>query len=103
MSSSRERERRRYGRCAVALEVLVQEYPDAVPTNQPAGCILGHTRNISNGGLYVVWDQLYNPSSLLKCEIFLPGFSITIPTLVHVCWFQEEQGKSGNGLEFLLR
>ena len=99
-SSQEQRQSLRYG---ASLELVIQELSSPGAPDPPAAPIRGKTRNISNGGLCVLLDQVSNASSLLKCEIFVPGCPVAIPTLARVRWIQNGHREFIAGLEFLLR
>lgn len=98
-----ERERRRCVRYPTSLEVVAQELSPSGTPNPSVAAIHGEARNISDGGLCVVFDQVHNPTALLRCGILVPGCSVGIPTLAHVRWIGSEKGKIVAGVEFLLQ
>lgn len=65
---------------------------------------LGETENLAKGGVCVVTDSPFPPSSVLRCELGLAGTSVGVPTLMQVRWVTKAPDKTGFrlGLQFLL-
>jgi hypothetical protein len=59
----------------------------------------GTIENIGVGGICLLSDRSIPLSSLVRCEIVVPGTSATIPTLMRVRWAQKSPNKIG--LQFL--
>jgi hypothetical protein len=64
----------------------------------------GSTSDVGKGGLGILSDRLFPPSSVLRCEVSLAGEKIGIPTLAQVRWFNGVEGrrKYRIGLQFLV-
>jgi PilZ domain-containing protein len=59
----------------------------------------GKVENIGVGGICLLSDRSIPLSSLVRCEIVVPGTSVTIPTLMQVRWAQKRPNRIG--LQFL--
>jgi len=65
--------------------------------------IRGWTQNVSKGGLCLLNKRSIPASSLVRCEIRIPGKRLAIPTLMRVAWTQRTPtGMHKIGLQFLL-
>jgi hypothetical protein len=70
---------------------------------EPKAPIRGQTQNISQGGVCLLNNSSIPASSLVRCEIEVPGNPVAIPTLMQVAWTQRTPtGKYKIGLQFLL-
>jgi PilZ domain-containing protein len=59
----------------------------------------GKVENIGVGGICLLSDRSIPLSSLVRCEIVVPGTFVPIPTLMQVRWAQKRPNKIG--LQFL--
>ena len=74
-----------------------------VRAEEPKEPIRGRTQNISQGGVCLLNNKSIPASSLVRCEIEIPGNRIGIPTLMQVAWTQRTPtGTYEIGLQFLL-
>lgn len=70
---------------------------------EPKRSIRGRTQNISQGGVCLLNKRSIPASSLVRCEIEVPGKGVAIPTLMRVAWTQRTlTGMYKIGLQFLL-
>jgi len=93
--------RRRHPRYPAALRLSAQETPSVGMPE--ATKIAARIQDISVGGLRFSCEKPCKPSSLLRCEIFFPGYSVPIPTLAHIRWIREASGNEFVvGVQFLL-
>jgi hypothetical protein len=104
MKREEHRVRRRHARFPCSLELrgnklaLLGARPD-----ERKRSIRGRTQNISQGGLCLLNDRSIPASSLVRCEIEVPGKRVAIPTLMHVAWTERTPaGVYKIGLQFLL-
>jgi hypothetical protein len=71
--------------------------------DEPKRPIRGRTQNISQGGVCLLNNRSIPASSIVRCEIEIPGKRVAIPTLMHVAWTQRTPtGTYKIGLQFLL-
>jgi hypothetical protein len=71
--------------------------------SEPKRAIRGQTQNISRGGACLLNNRSIPASSLVRCEIQVPGNRAAIPTLMQVAWTQRTPtGIYKIGLQFLL-
>jgi PilZ domain len=104
MKREEHRVRRRHARFPCSLELLGSKLAllGARP-GEPKRTIRGRTQNISYGGVCLLNKQSIPASSLVRCEIQIPGKRVAIPTLMRVAWTQRTpRGKHKIGLQFLL-
>jgi len=88
-------------RCEASFRVTAQQFPPSAVSGTAS--IRGESRNVSNSGICVLLDEPCQVSSLLRCELFLTGSAVSIPTLAYVRWIQNHQHADFlAGLEFLL-
>jgi hypothetical protein len=100
MEARGEQEQRRHSRYSIHCSVSVRE---GAISQEPAAIIRGEAQNISQGGLCLLLDRGCTVSSLLKCDIFFPGFSAAIPTLAYVRWVRgNSPDKFLVGVQFLI-
>jgi len=66
--------------------------------------LLGRTENVARGGVCLLGDRSLPSSSILRCELLVPGTSIGVPTLMQVQWARKVQDKRRFriGLRFLI-
>ena len=66
--------------------------------------IRGRLQNVSQGGVCLLTDRSIPASSLVRCEIVVPGTRAAIPTLMQVRWAQKTStnGRYKIGLQFLM-
>jgi hypothetical protein len=103
MEWQRDRERRQYARYPANFLVSFQE--PSSPGISPAGApiIRGDLQNISRGGFCLASNHACKESSFLRCEFFIPGFSVGVPTLAQVRWIRQNAPEEFlAGLQFLL-
>jgi hypothetical protein len=74
------------------------------PQQQPKTVISGRIQNVSQGGACLQSDRPIPVSSLVRCEIVVPGTRAAVPTLMQVRWTQKTStnGSYKIGLQFLL-
>ena len=90
----------RYSASCVIAARAVSNVGD-VPENHIA--VHGELRDISGGGFCFASKYAYQDSTVLRCEIFPPGFPVGVPTLARVQWSrQESPAEFRIGLQFLL-
>jgi hypothetical protein len=71
--------------------------------DEPKDSVRGRTLNSSKGGVCLLSNRLIPASSLVRCEIEVPGNRVAIPTLMQVAWAQRTPtGTYKIGLQFLL-
>jgi hypothetical protein len=71
--------------------------------DEPKDSVGGRTLNSSKGGVCLLSNRLIPASSLVRCEIEVPGNRVAIPTLMRVAWTQRTPtGTYKIGLQFLL-
>ena len=74
-----------------------------ISRKEPKTAIRGRIQNISQGGVCLLNNKSIPASSLVRCEIEIPGNRIGIPTLMQVAWTQRTPtGTYEIGLQFLL-
>ena len=100
MHSAQESERRVRVRSQAAFPVIVQRVPPAA-TSGPVS-IHSECRNVSDRGMCLLISEVCEVSSLLRCEIVLPGSSASVPTLAYVRWRENDGVGFLTGVEFLL-
>jgi PilZ domain len=104
MKREEHRVRRRHARFPCGLELLGSKL--ALLGARPDGrkrSIRGRTQNISQGGVCLLNKQSIPASSLVRCEIEVPGKRVAIPTLMRVAWTQRTPtGIHKIGLQFML-
>ncbi len=98
------RERRRHPRRRFTSELACTEFSTAGVPVRGRKTLQGQVQNISAGGLGARGSCSLGKSSLVRCEVRLPGSSVRIPTLMQVRWTRETPGanKRRFGLQFLL-
>ncbi len=66
--------------------------------------IKGRLQNVSQGGACLLSDRSIPTSSIVRCEIVVPGTRAAIPTLMQVRWAQKTStnGRYKIGLQFLM-
>ena len=104
MKREEHRVRRRHARFPCSLELRGSKLAllGARP-GEPKRIIRGRTQNISQGGVCLLNNRSIPASSLVRCEIEVPGKGVAIPTLMHVAWTQRTPtGIHKTGLQFLL-
>jgi hypothetical protein len=74
------------------------------PQQHPKTVISGRIQNVSQGGACLQSDRPIPVSSLVRCEIVVPGTRAAIPTLMQVRWIQRNSISGGYtiALQFLL-
>ena len=98
------REARQYPRYAVHCTATAHVLSSSGLAREEEEAIDGEVQNISNGGFCLLLEKRCEASSLLRCEIVLPGFPVAIPTLAQVRWMQEApEGNYVAGVQFLLQ
>lgn len=103
MESRQAREERRFPRYAFSCKVLIHELSPSGLSSEHTRAVHGEMRNISQGGSCFHLDQECAVSSLLRCEVFLPGVPAAVPTLVRLQWIHESaDGGHLAGVQFLL-
>jgi hypothetical protein len=105
MKREQSPERRHHPRFLHDIELRgVQLVALEVPRQEPKTVINGRIQNISHGGACLQTDQPIPVSSLVRCEIIIPGTLAAIPTLMQVRWTQRDStnGKYKIALQFLL-
>ncbi len=71
--------------------------------DEPKDPFRGWTQNISQGGICLLSKRSIPASSLVRCEIEVPGNRVAVPTLMQVVWTQKTPtGTYKMGLRFLL-
>jgi hypothetical protein len=104
MNSAGDREARQYPRYAVHCRASAQVLSSSGLPSEVADAIHGEIQNISNGGFRLLLERPCEVSSLLRCEILLPGFPGAIPTLAQIRWVQgTAEGNYVAGVQFLLQ
>lgn len=100
MERSEPQERRHHPRFPLSVELRGRRLPSLGLRQDRKDAFRGQIQNIGDGGICLLSDRSIPPSSLVCCEIVVPGTRATIPTLMQVRWIQ----KSSNtiGLQFLL-
>jgi hypothetical protein len=96
-------EKRKYPRFPLAVELGLVRLPLLESTEAPHVC-LGTTENVSTGGMAVLSNQPLPLDALVRCEVCIPGTSVSIPTLGKVQWSEELQAPTQYrlGLQFLV-
>jgi hypothetical protein len=102
MSSPLNLGRRRHPRYLSNLELLAEEISSFERSSEAGTEIFARIRNISSGGLCFSCSNPFELHSLLRCEIFLPGYSVAIPTLTHTRWIGNDLHTLVVGVQFLL-
>lgn len=98
------REARQYPRYVVHCEASAHVLSSSGLPSEEGGGLHGEIRNISNGGFCLTLERPCEISSVLRCEILLPGFPVAIPTLARIRWMQETpEGSYLAGVQFLLQ
>jgi PilZ domain-containing protein len=89
--------------CRLKLQAC-QLVPLGAPQHGPKAAIRGRIQNVSEGGACLLGNHSIPASSLVRCEIIVPGTRAAIPTLVQVRWTQKTStnGSYKIGLQFLL-
>ena len=74
------------------------------PQHGPKTAVRGRIQNVSQGGACLLGNRSIPASSLVRCEIVVPGTRAAIPTLMQVRWTQKTStnGSYKIGLQFLL-
>jgi len=74
------------------------------PQKGPGTVIRGRIQNVSQGGACLLSNRSIPTSSLVRCEIVVPGTRAAIPTLMQVRWAQKTStnGRYKIGLQFLM-
>lgn len=98
-----EIERRAFHRCEASFPVTVQELPSSISPSDRPRSLQGRSRNVSSGGMCLLLDHVCEVSSVLKCELFMLGTAVAIPTLAQVRRVQREYGEFTVAVEFILR
>jgi|SRR5579864_526852 len=102
MNASRTREVRQHPRYAVHCIASAQELSDCGTPSEDDE-LQGEIHNISRGGFCITLKRLCRVSSVLKCDIIIPGVPVSIPTLAQVRWSHESpEGGWAAGFQFLL-
>jgi PilZ domain len=101
-----ERQAQRHDRrfpCSLELRVS-QLTPLGTPRNGPKTAIGGRVQNVSRDGACLISNRSIPASSLVRCEIVVPGTRVTIPTLMRVRWTQRNSNRRRYkiGLQFLM-
>lgn len=99
-----QRENRAAPRFQIKRRIRAHELFTPGTSRKGNGVIRGRIQNISRGGLCLQTDQVMRKNSPVLCEIQLSKFPLSVPTLLEVCWAQENPkgGKHAAGLRFLL-
>lgn len=104
MNLAEGREARHYPRYAVHCKVSAHVLSSSGLSREEEEAIDGEVQNISNGGFCLLLEKPCEASSLLRCEIVLPGIPVAIPTLAQVRWMQATpEGTYVAGVQFLLQ
>lgn len=79
-------------------------HPMRSPGEEATVWLDGSTSDVGKGGLGILSNRLFPPSSVLRCEVSLDGEEIGIPTLAQVRWCEGIEGKRKYriGLQFLV-
>jgi hypothetical protein len=74
------------------------------PQQGPKTIISGRIENVSQSGACLLSDRSIPTSSVVRCEIVVPGTRAAIPTLMQVRWAQKTStnGRYKIGLQFLM-
>ena len=103
MEWERDRERRRDARYPANCPLSFQELSSPGIPPADAFIIRGELQNISRGGFSLASNHACKESSFLRCEFFIPGFSVGVPTLAQVRWIRQNAPEEFlTGLQFLL-
>ena len=95
-------ERRVFLRYDASFPVTVQELPPTI-SGDGLRSMHGLSRNICSGGMCLLLDHECEVSSVLKCELFMLGSAVAIPTLARVRRVHQEHKQFTAGVEFILR
>ena len=103
MKRGERQPRRQHKRFACSLDLRGSQLESlGVRPDEPKHPIHGRTQNISQGGVCLLNNRSI-PTSLVRCEIEVPGNRVAIPTLMQVAWTQRTPpGTYKIGLQFLL-
>jgi len=96
-------ERRVFLRSEASFPVTVQQLPATASVGERPRSIHGQSRNISSGGICLLLDHACEVSSVLRCELFMLGSAIAIPTLAQVRRVEQEHDQFAVAIEFILR
>jgi len=96
-------ERRVFLRSETSFPVTVQPLPPVISQGERPRSVHGRSRNISSGGMCLLLDHACEVSSVLRCELFMLGSAIAIPTLAHVRRVEWEHGQFAVAIEFILQ
>ena len=99
MTRGERQERRRHPRLPLRMELRGRKLPSLGLREAGKNAFRGEIQNIGVGGLCLLSDRSIPLSSLVRCEIVVPGTSVTIPTLMQVRWAQKHPKRIG--LQFL--
>jgi hypothetical protein len=105
MTRGRRWERRHHPRFRRSLALRWRPLPSlGVPPEEAKTAVLGRIENISQGGLCLLSKRSIPQSSLVRCEIAVPGTRVAVPTLTQVRWTRRASPNHGYkiGLQFLL-
>jgi hypothetical protein len=105
MTRGRRWERRHHPRFRRGLALRWRPLPSlGVPRGEAKAAVRGRIENISQGGLCLLSKRSIPESSLVRCEIAVPGTRAAIPTLTQVRWTERASTNHGYkiGLQFLL-
>ena len=104
MKRGERQPRRQHTRFPCSLELRGSKLESlGIRTDEPKHSIRGRTQNISQGGVCLLNNRSIPTSSLVRCEIEVPGNRVAIPTLMQVAWTQRTPtGTYKIGLQFLL-
>jgi PilZ domain len=96
-------EKRNHPRFPLAVEVGFARVPLLESSEVPPSCS-GTTENVGRGGMALLSNQPLPLDSVVRCEIAIPGSSVSIPTLMKVRWSEKMEGKTHYklGLQFLV-
>jgi len=91
MNARRSEERRLFARIRFASPLNARVAPIG-KTLATRHVLRARTENISAGGLCIRTQKLLNSSSLVRCELRLPGTPVHVPFLAQARWVQKRSG-----------
>ena len=96
--------KRMHARFPLAAQINASQLSPPGKPRMARPALRGKTENISTGGVCVRTKRALEASSLVRCELRLPGIPIHIPILAQVRWIEKRSGANPYrvGLQFVV-